>query len=126
MFLMVFKGKQLFRYHHSCFLWEVEHKIGPLPDTWHINLNPNDYSHVPMNPNLTPDEFWGGLTEQYNGPWSDEEVRGFLRLIRRMLRIDPALRPSIESVEMDKWFDNVRDKKGEVIEPKVSADDYIY
>jgi hypothetical protein len=116
MFAMVFVGQpdlfEMWTNFDRSTLWEVERKIGPLPDAWQLpNFNPSKFDLKLVDSNKSPDEQWEGFAEQYNGPWSPEEVRGFLGLIRRMLRVDPVLRPSIESVEMDKWFDDVRGEK---------------
>jgi serine/threonine protein kinase len=93
------------------FLWELVQKIGPLPDAWGLDdilLNPPTSAIGFKNPPKSPDEYWEERLNDYDGPWTPEITKGFLKLIRRMLCLDHTLRPSMESVLADEWFDDIR------------------
>lgn len=88
------------------FLRDVKQKMGPFPPSWNVKL-------PPQTPETTPREFWGKVVyDNYDGPWSEDELRGFVMLLRRMLRVDPKDRISIDKVVKDSWFDDVRDTVG--------------
>ncbi|KAH8667361.1 kinase-like domain-containing protein [Tricladium varicosporioides] len=114
MFAFVF-GKRVELFENACalpehILWEVERKIGPLLSTWQLPvLETPKLTGGFLDSAMVPDVFWEGLLEIYHGVWDKEVVRRFLGLIRRMLKVDPVMRPSINEVLMDEWFDDVRD-----------------
>ncbi|KAF4637383.1 hypothetical protein G7Y89_g687 [Cudoniella acicularis] len=110
MYKIAFKGPDLFDYNplseSETFLCEVEDKIGSLPKSWNLpNLKPRNpnYYRYPY-----PELFWAGLSAKYRGSWSWREVEGFLGLVRKMLKVDPLERATIDEIVEDPWFKNVK------------------
>lgn len=95
------------------FLWEIERKIGPIPESWDVgDLTPPPAHKAATAPDLTPMQFWKEVLFKYDGPWpriSERGLRGFMRLLKKMLRVDPENRLSIDEVLADTWFDDVRE-----------------
>ncbi|CAG8950121.1 hypothetical protein HYFRA_00008356 [Hymenoscyphus fraxineus] len=117
MFKFVFKEDyNLFDHTQSpnFFLWEIERKIGPIPQRWHLGGRPVGGPPGSMLDGMTPALFWMGLRDTYQfqhlyGPF--EWIDGFLALLRRMLVVDPRGRLNIDEVVADEWFDDVRDEE---------------
>ncbi|KAJ7228748.1 kinase-like domain-containing protein [Mycena pura] len=75
---------------------------GSLPDAWakHLSISATQYTSE------LADEFW---KEREISDKTIEDGLGLLQLLRRMLVIDPARRPTAEEVLRDPYFDGLQD-----------------
>ncbi|CAG8977242.1 hypothetical protein HYALB_00007938 [Hymenoscyphus albidus] len=117
MFKFVFKEDcNLFDHTQSpnFFFWEIERKIGPIPQRWHLGRRPVGGPPGSMLEGMTPAQFWMDLRDTYQlqHPYGlFQWIDGFLALLRRMLVVDPRSRITVDEVVADEWFDDVRDEE---------------
>ena len=55
--------------------------------------------------------FWDSIVEKYNGEWNKQDLLDFLALVRKMTKIVPKQRLSIQDALDDCWWDDIRDAK---------------
>ncbi|KAF8216879.1 kinase-like domain-containing protein [Mycena galopus ATCC 62051] len=93
----------LFSFSSDRLLHEMMLYCGEVPEEWHSYLRSNPFLPADVPGIVQADKFWKAK-EALFGRYGVENSPGLVRLLRRMMKLDPAKRPTATEVLRDPYF----------------------
>ncbi|KAJ7223269.1 kinase-like domain-containing protein [Mycena pura] len=100
----------IFKFTYSV-LHEMMYYCGEVPDAWREYLRSEPFPDGIVPGPAHADGLWK-KTEQYFSRCHIENPAGFVRLLRRMMQLDPAKRPTAVELLRDPYFDGLHEHDG--------------